>query len=315
VIYGSYAKRFRTDDYPWAMTWQERLEYAERVERDWGKESDLHRMISTTDEAMAHWWQKRARASASPRASADLIRMNSAVDIREILPSVQAPTLVLHREGDTDSHWEEGRYLAEHIPNARFIKLEGGVHVPWIDSDQILDEVEEFVTGVRPTRIEERVLSTVLFTDLVGSTEKARQLGDRAWAELLERHHAIVQDELGRQSGEQIDTAGDGVFALFDGPARAIRCALAVPDAVGRLGLEVRAGVRTGEVERPRGGAPRGIAVHVGARVVAAAGAGEVLVTATTRDLVAGSGIEFEDRGEFELKGLGEKRRLYAATA
>jgi class 3 adenylate cyclase len=315
VIYGSYAKRFRTDDYPWAMTWEERLEYAERVERDWGKESDLHRMIPTTDEAMAQWWQKRARASASPRAGADLIRMNSAVDIREILPSVQAPTLVLHREGDTDSHWEEGRYLAEHIPNARFIKLEGGVHVPWIDSDQILDEVEEFVTGVRPTRIEERVLSTVLFTDLVGSTEKARQLGDRAWAELLERHHVIVQDQLGRQSGEQIDTAGDGVFALFDGPARAIRCALAVHDAVGRLGLEVRAGVHTGEVERPRGGAPRGIAVHVGARVVAAAGAGEVLVTATTRDLVAGSGIEFEDRGEFELKGLGEKRRLYAATA
>jgi pimeloyl-ACP methyl ester carboxylesterase len=180
VIYGSYAKRFRTDDYPWAMTWEERLEYAERVERDWGKESDLHRMIPTTDEAMAQWWQKRARASASPRAGADLIRMNSAVDIREILPSVQAPILVLHREGDTDSHWEEGRYLAEHIPNARFIKLEGGVHVPWIDSDQILDEVEEFVTGVRPTRIEERVLSTVLFTDLVGSTEKARQLGDRA---------------------------------------------------------------------------------------------------------------------------------------
>jgi class 3 adenylate cyclase len=167
---------------------------------------------------------------------------------------------------------------------------------------------------VRPTRVADRVLATILFTDLVGSTERAAALGDRAWAELLERHHELVRHELARFGGEEIDTAGDGFLALFDGPARAIRCALAIRGALAGLGLEVRAGVHTGEVERPRGGGPRGIAVHTGARIAAVGSAGEVLVSETTRDLVAGSGLEFADRGEVELKNLGV-RRLYAATA
>jgi class 3 adenylate cyclase len=186
--------------------------------------------------------------------------------------------------------------------------------VPFWEPDDVVDEVEEFLTGVRPARLGDRVLATVLVTDIVGSTERARALGDRAWAELLDRHHAVVRGELARFGGEEIDTAGDGFLTLFDGPARAIRCALAIRDGLTALGLEVRAGVHTGEVERPRGGAPRGISVHVGARIAAEGSPGEVLVSATTRDLVAGSGLEFTDRGEVELKGIG-LRRLYAASA
>jgi class 3 adenylate cyclase len=240
--------------------------------------------------------------------------MNSKADVREVLPLVQAPTLVLHRTGDRDANVEEGRYLAERIPGAKFVELTGDDHIPHMNPDQILDEVEEFLTGAKPAPVSERVLATVLFTDLVGSTERARELGDRAWAELLERHHDVIRSELARFGCEEIDTAGDGFLALGEGPTSTIRCALSIVDAVGRVGLSVRAGVHTGEVERPSGGSPRGIAVHVGARVAAAAGANEVFVSSTTNDLVAGSGIELADRGEFELQGVG-RRRLYAATA
>jgi class 3 adenylate cyclase len=217
------------------------------------------------------------------------------------------------KSGDRDASVDEGRYIAGRIPGARFVELPGDDHVPFIDPDQIMDEVEEFLTGVRPVAATDRVLATILFTDLVGSTERATGLGDAAWGKLLERHHDAVRQQLARFAGEEIDTAGDGFLALFDGPARAVRCGLGLRDALGELGLEVRAGVHTGEVERPRGDKPRGIAVHVGARVMSLAGSGEVLVSATTRDLVAGSGLEFEDRGEHELKGVEGPRRLFAA--
>jgi class 3 adenylate cyclase len=240
--------------------------------------------------------------------------MNSWMDVRDALPLIQAPTLVMHRTGDLDAPVEGSRYIAERIPGARYLELPGSVHVPMFDGEPILDEIEEFLTGMRPTHVAERVLATVLFTDIVGSTERVRELGDRRWADLLERHHDVVRRELRRFGGEEVDTAGDGFFAVFDGPARAIKCALAARDGVREVGLEMRAGVHTGEVERPRGGSPRGIAVHVGARVAAAAGAGEVLATATTRDLVAGSGLSFDDRGELELKGVG-RRAVYAASA
>jgi class 3 adenylate cyclase len=184
-----------------------------------------------------------------------------------------------------------------------------------VDPDEYLDDVEEFLTGSRPAPATDRVLTTILITDLVGSTATASELGDAGWAELLERHHAAVRRELSRFAGEEIDTAGDGFLALFDGPARAIRCALAVRDALEPLGLPVRAGIHTGEVERPKAGAPRGIAVHVAARIAALGGPGDVIVSATTRDLVAGSGLEFDDRGEFELKGVDERRRVYAVTS
>ena len=313
VLYGTYAKRTGPDDdYPWCETAEERADYAAAIEREWGVEADLSRMAPGADESLAKWWMARARAAASPASARDLVVMNSQADVRAALPAVQAPTLVIHRIGDRDARIEEGRYLAEHISGAGFVELPGDTHVPFWEPDDVVDEIEEFLTGIRPTRVGERVLATVLFTDLVGSTERARALGDRAWAELLERHHRVVRSELERFTGEEIDTAGDGFLALFDGPARAIRCALAIRGGLAELGLEVRAGVHTGEVERPRGGGPRGISVHTGARIAAAGSAGDVLVSATTRDLVAGSGLAFEERGEVELKGIGA-RRLYAA--
>jgi class 3 adenylate cyclase len=269
-------------------------------------------MAPGADEEMRAWFRRLGRAGLSPAGARDLILMNSVADVRELLPSVQCPTLVLHRAGDRDASVDEGRYIAQHIPGARFVELPGGDHVPFFEPDQVLDEVEEFLTGVRATVATDRVLATILFTDLVGSTERANALGDASWAALVETHDAAVRQELDRYEGEEIDTAGDGFLALFDGPARAIRCGLAIRNALSGLGLELRAGVHTGEVERPTGDKPRGIAVHVGARIMALGNGGDVLVSSTTRDLVEGSGLQFEDRGEHELKGIEGPRRVYA---
>jgi pimeloyl-ACP methyl ester carboxylesterase len=314
VLYGTYAKRSHPDDdYPWAPTWEERVAVAAELERHWGENVDVANMAPSADDELVAWMRRRGRGGLSPAGARDLILMNSQADVRDVLPAVQCPTLVLHRTGDRDASVEEGRYIAGRIPGARFVELPGDDHVPFVDPDQVLDEVEEFLTGTRPAAATDRVLATTLFTDLVGSTEKATALGDAAWGALLARHHEAVRRQLARFSGEEIDTAGDGFLALFDGPARAIRCGLAIREALGGLGLDVRAGVHTGEVERPPGEKPRGIAVHVGARVMSLGGAGEVLVSATTHDLVAGSGLEFEDRGEHELKGVEGRRRVYAA--
>ncbi len=295
VLYASYAKRRDPDeDYPWAATWEERQAYAAEVERTWGEEADRTRMGANVDEALSDWWLRRARAAASPGAARDLILMNSQIDVRHVLPTIAVPTLVLHRTGDRDSKVEEGRYLAEHIPDAQFVELPGDDHLPWSNGDQIIDEIEEFLTGVRRGPDPERVLATVLFTDLVRSTEKAVELGDRRWAELIELHHAAVRRELDRYRGREIDVAGDGFFAAFDGPARAVRCAGAVRASLRRLGLVVRAGVHTGECEQVDGKLA-GVAVVIGARISASADEGEILVSATVRDLVAGSGLEFEE--------------------
>ena len=313
VLYGTYAKRRDpTDDYPWAATWDERRRYAAEIEKSWGWEADMKRMAPGADDAMATWWARRAHAAASPGAARDLILMNSQIDIRAVLPSVSVPTLVLHRTGDIDSRVEEGRYVAERIPGSRFVELDGDDHVPWIDADQVVDEVEEFLTGVRPAPRSDRVLTTLLFTDIVGSTARASQLGDRRWRDLLDSHHALVRRELARFRGNEVDTAGDGFFATFDGPARAVRAGCAIRDAVRTLGLEIRAGVHTGECELSMGSV-RGIAVHAAARVASHAGAGQVFASSTVRDLVAGSGIEFVDAGSAELKGLGTWR-LYEAV-
>jgi class 3 adenylate cyclase len=239
--------------------------------------------------------------------------MNTYVDVRPALPTISAPTVVMHRTDDRDAHVEEGRYIASEIPGARYVEFSGADHSWWTqDGDAILDEIEELVTGVRPAPQPNRVLATVLFTDLVKSTERVRELGDQGWAELLGRHHSAVRRELQRFRGREIDTAGDGFLASFDGPARAIRCAVAIRDVVEELGLELRAGLHTGECEL-LGDKVAGIAVHTGARVSALAGSGEVLVSETVRDLVSGSGIEFADHGEHELKGVGS-RRIYAVA-
>jgi class 3 adenylate cyclase len=314
VLYGTYAKRHEPDDdYPWVATREERLAYADEIERGWGEEADLGTMAPNADESLVRWWRARARASASPGAAKALILMNSQIDVRDVLPAVQAPTLVLHRAGDRDSRLEEGRYIADRIPGARFVELEGEDHVPFINPDQIVDEVEEFLTGVRRGPEPDRVLATVLFTDIVGSTERATEVGDRAWRDLLERHHAVVRTALARFQGREVDTAGDGFLATFDGPARAIRCAGAIRSSVRDLGLEVRSGLHTGECEL-LGDKVAGVAVHTGARVAALARPGEILVSRTVKDLVAGSGIDFEERGEHELKGVPGEWQLYAVT-
>jgi pimeloyl-ACP methyl ester carboxylesterase len=314
VLYGTYAKRCDPDDdYPWAPTWEERVAVAADLEETWGENVDLSTMWPNANPIEAAGFHRRGRAALSPAGARDLILMNSKVDVRDVLGSVQCPTLVLHRTGDRDTNLEEGKYIAARIPGARFVELAGDDHVVSSDPDQIVDEIETFLTGVRPAPSSDRVLATVLFTDLVGSTEQATTMGDAAWSALLARHDEAVRVELDRFGGEEIDTAGDGFLATFDGPARAIRCGLAVVEGLRGLGLDVRAGVHTGEVERRTGDKPRGIAVHVGARVMSLGGAGEVLVSSTTRDLVAGSGLQFEDRGEHELKGIEGARRVFAA--
>lgn len=316
VLYGSFARRLTAPDYPWGKDAANRkAEYA-FVEREWGQVTELahYAPSAADDEAFMRRMATYRRRSASPGAAVALMRMNSQVDIRSVLPVIGVPTLVLHRAGDRDVDVGNGRYLGEHIPGASYVELPGDDHLLFAgDTDAIVDEVEEFLTGVRRGPDPDRVLVTLLFTDIVGSTDRAARLGDRAWRDLVERHHALVRGELERWQGREIDTAGDGFLAEFGGPARAVRCAQAVVAGVRSLGLTVRAGVHTGEAERA-GDALRGIAVHIGARVAAAAAPGEVLASGTVRDLVSGSGIEFDDRGEHALKGVPGLFRLFAAV-
>jgi class 3 adenylate cyclase len=314
VTCGTYATRRWSEDYPWAPTPEERQAFYDRIEFRWGEELGLDTLAPSRldDPVLKRWLETYTRRSASPSAALALARMNTEVDVRDVLPTVRVPTLVMHREGDRDAVVDEGRYIAARIPGARFVELHGKDHLPWIgDQDEALDEIEEFLTGVRPIPQPDRVLATVLFTDIVRSTEMAAALGDERWRDLLARHHAAVRTELARFRGREIDNAGDGFLAAFDGPARAILCARAMTEAMGELGLEVRSGVHTGECTLV-GEKLGGIAVHIGARVAGSAQAGEVLVSSTVKDLVAGSGIEFEDRGEHTLKGLPGQWRLYA---
>ncbi len=253
-----------------------------------------------------------AALGSLPPAAVAFMRLGSEIDVRHVAPSIHVPTLVLHSPGDTIVPYEQGRWLAEQIPGARFVELRGTDHVPWFDgADQVITEVRDFLTGFREAAEPENVLATVLFTDIVGSTDRARELGDSQWSALLQQHHAAVRTVLAQYRGRAIDTTGDGFLAAFDGPARGIRCAHAILEALGRIGIEARAGLHTGEVEMV-GDKIAGIAVHIGARVAAVAGSGEVLVSSTVRDLVAGSGIRFEDAGLHELKGLDEPRQLFA---
>jgi pimeloyl-ACP methyl ester carboxylesterase/class 3 adenylate cyclase len=324
ILYGTFASLVRQPDYPWKRTPEElrRLieERARTIHETWGSleaiGQALQRMAPSAadDEGLKRWLATLLRLGASPGAEIARQRMNAEIDVRHVLPAIRVPTLVLHRTGDRDSSVEEGRYIAAHIPGAKFVELPGDDHFPMVgDMDSVLDEIEEFVTGARPDREPDRVLATVMFTDIVSSTEHAVRLGDRRWRDLQERHHALVRRELARHRGREVDTAGDGFLATFDGPARAVRCAVAIGEGVRTLGLEVRAGLHTGECEL-RGDRVSGIAVHTGARVMAQAGAGEVLVSSTVKDLVAGSGLRFEDRGAHAFKGVPGEWRLYAVV-
>jgi class 3 adenylate cyclase len=313
ILYGSYAKRVWDPEYPWAPTQEERQKWYDLLQREWGGVADLATVAPSVanDEPFRQWWAMYLRRSASPAAALAFGQMNTQIDVREVLPAIRVPTLILHRTGDRDIDVGGARYLSQRIRDARYVELSGDDHLPWVgDVDALLDEVEEFLTGARHVPDHDRVLATVLFTDIVGSTEKAEALGDRAWRELLGRHHALVRTELARFRGREVDTAGDGFLAVFDGPGRAIRCGCAIRDNVRQLGIEIRAGVHTGEVELI-GDKPAGLAVHIGARVAATAGPGEVVVSSTAKDLVAGSGIRFTERGPFPLKGIAGEWRLY----
>jgi pimeloyl-ACP methyl ester carboxylesterase len=319
ITLGCFARRRDPDDdYPWAPTADNREETAADVERNWGhlrpEDVEYYAPSRVGDEQFVRALERYLRRGASPGAAAALVRMNSYIDVRDVLPTIRVPTLVLHRTGDHDVNVAEGRYLASKIPGAKFVELPGDDH--WIaagDVDALADEIEQFLTGTRPVPELDRVLATVLFTDIVASTERAVELGDRRWRDLLSAHEAAVRHELDRFRGREVDTAGDGFLAAFDGPARAVRCAISAGEAVRELGVEIRAGVHTGECELD-GQKIRGIAVHTGARIASLAGPGEVLVSQTVKDLVSGSGLAFEDRGLHELKGVPGEWRVYAAV-
>jgi len=313
VTFGAFACRIRNPEYPWAPTREDRQRLHETVENDWGGEVDMSDLAPSMahDEGFRRRLSTYLRLSASPGAAAALSRMNAEIDVRDVLPAIRVPTLILHRTGDLDANVEEGRYIAARIPGAKFLELPGPDHLPWVgDQAEVVDEIEEFLTGIRPAPEPDRVLATVLFTDIVGSTERAASLGDNAWRDKLEQHHASVRRELAHFRGQEITTTGDGFLATFDGPARAVRCAVAIRDRLRESGLEVRAGVHTGECER-MGDNIGGLAVHIGSRVAALAGAGEILASSTVKDLVSGSGIVFEDRGAQPLKGIPGEWRVF----
>jgi pimeloyl-ACP methyl ester carboxylesterase len=314
IMVGSYARRLKAHDYPFGIEWAERRKHIETVEREWGTPVALEKRAPSLagDARFRQWWARFLRMGASPATAVALTRMNSEIDIRPILPAITVPTLVIHAEGDQTVPVEAGRHLASSIPTARFVGLPTADHLPWVGSPEvILDSVEEFVTGIRSRPHIDRMLCTVLFTDIVGSTEHALRLGDRGWQDLLEAHHRVVRRELAVFRGREVDTAGDGFYMTFDGPARAIHCAMAIRDAVKELGLSLRIGVHTGECEM-KGGELRGIAIHIGARIAALAKGGEVVVSQTVKDLVAGSGIGFRDHGVHTLKGIPDQWHLYA---
>jgi pimeloyl-ACP methyl ester carboxylesterase len=318
ILAGAEVKEDKTEDWPWGESTLEEFEESMRTlaERWSLAPASLSAFVPSRgdDPALLEWYARLKVQSASPAAAEAFMRMAHDIDVRHVVPTVRVPTLILHSAEDMVCHVENARYLARTIPDARYVEFAGGDHVMYAEpADLALAEIREFLTGVREAPEPDRVLATVLFTDLVGSTKRATELGDRRWRELLEAHHAAVRRELDRFGGREIDTAGDGFLSSFDGPARAIRCACAVVDAVSGLGLEVRAGVHTGECE-VIGDKLAGVAVHIGARVAGCAGSGEVLVSSTVRDLIAGSGIELEDRGLRSLKGVEDERRLYAVV-
>ncbi|MGH2490435.1 MAG: adenylate/guanylate cyclase domain-containing protein [Candidatus Limnocylindria bacterium] len=316
ITYGGFAKRMRSDDYPWAPALEARIAEAERLERDGWTAIDFafYAPSLAGDAQMARWFAAYLRQSASPGAAAQMLRMNTFVDVRAVLPTIRVPTLVLQAIGDRDVDVRDGRYLADHIASAKYIELPSGDHVWWVShQEEIIGEIQQFLTGSRPAVDNDRFLATSLFTDIVGSTVRVAELGDRRWRELIERHHAVVRDQLERHRGVEQDTAGDGFYATFDGPARAVRCALAVRDGVRDLGIEIRAGAHTGECEQIAGKVG-GLATIIGARIRELAGPGEVLASATVRDLTAGSGLRFDDRGVHQLKGVPGEWRLFAAS-
>jgi class 3 adenylate cyclase len=313
ILYSAWARVVRSDDIPWANPPEERARLSQFLVDTWGTGARLDGLAPTEadDPDFRAWYAKLERLAASPSQIRILQQLIGEYDVRNVLSSIRVPTLVMHRRDDTLIDPRHSEYIAERIPGAKLVMLEGSDNLMVAgDSDAILDEIEEFLTGTRRERDPDRILATVMFTDIVGSTHRAAEMGDRRWRDLLERHDDLVRGQIDRWQGRAIKTTGDGFLATFDGPARAIRCAKTIAYEVGSLGIAIRAGLHTGECE-VRGDDVAGMAVHIGARVGSLAGPGEVLVSNTVKDLVVGSGIDFSDRGEHELKGVPGEWRVY----
>jgi class 3 adenylate cyclase len=309
VLYGAYG-HFSS----WVLSPEKMVGFIDQIDRSWGTGGSLKSFAPSkvSDERFLNWWSRFERSGASPSAVIALMQMNSEIDVRPILPAIRVPTLVMHRAGDSRVDVEAGRQISAGIAGAKYIELPGSDHLAWAgDVDRLADEIEEFLTGSRTEMEPERVLATVVFTDIVDSTKIATELGDRRWKDLLDQHNTIVRTELGRSRGREVKTFGDGFLATFDGPARAVRCAMNIIESVRSLGLAIRVGVHTGEIELS-GDDIAGVAVHIAARVAALAEAGQVLVSTTVRDLVAGSNLRFADQGAQTLKGVAEEVRLFS---
>jgi pimeloyl-ACP methyl ester carboxylesterase/DNA-binding winged helix-turn-helix (wHTH) protein len=313
IMIGTYAKRIRDAEYPWAPKVEERKHFFDEIQQDWGGPVGLaERAPSMADDpAFREWWATYLRMGASPGAALALTQMNAEIDVRSVLPSIRVPTLILHRTGDLCLKVEEGRYVAERIPGARFVELPGVDHLPFVgDQDAILDEVEEFLTGTRQAHASDRVLATVLFTRIIRSSARDED-GGRRWGEILARHHAHARREIELFRGRAVNVTGNDFLATFDGPARAIRAACAISDFARQLGIEIGVGLHTGECD-VMGDQMGGVAVAIGAQVAVQAPAGEVLVSSTVKDLVAGSGLRFQDHGLHALAGKLGEWRLFA---
>jgi class 3 adenylate cyclase len=316
VLQGAEVRERRDDEWPHGEATPEEFEEAmATIPARFGKGLGIWAIAPSLagQESVREWWARNQVNAATPGSAEAFMRMAFEIDVRHVVSAINVPALIVHAVGDGVCNVENGRFLARTIGGARYVELPGEDHVPWFDPDPALDEIREFLTGRRESPTPDRRLVTVLFTDLVDSTARAAELGDRQWRDVLAQHHGAVRRELERFGGHEVDTAGDGFFATFDGPARAIRCAQAIVAAVRPLGLEVRAGLHSGEVE-VFGDKIAGIAVSIGARVASQAAPGEVRVSGTVKDLVAGSGIAFEDRGSAALKGVPGEWRLYAVA-
>ena len=317
VLGASYPRRTVAPGFPWGFDEDRQDEVLASYDTRWGTPSFGVRSLAPSladDERFRQWHAQACRFAGTPASAVAWFRITMEIDIRDVLPAIRVPTLVIHRTGDRVVPVGAGRYLADKIPDARLLELPGADHYPFSgDYEPALEEIEEFLTGSRRRREPDRVLSTMLFTDIVGSTERAAELGDQRWTALLADHHRVVREQLDRHRGQEVRVVGDSFLATFDGPARAIRCASAIREAVGVLGIEVRAGLHTGEIELAPSGI-EGLAVHIGARVAALADAGEILVSSTVKDLVAGSGFVFDDRGRHVLKGVPGDWQLHAVA-
>jgi class 3 adenylate cyclase len=315
ILYGSIAKGSWAPDYPWASKLDaDREAWLESFRTEWGGPFGIEWWAPSMahDARFRDWFAKYLRLGASPNAAITVMRMNFAIDVRDILPVIRVPTLVLHRTGDRAVDIEQGRYLARHIPGAKLAELKGDDHLWWVaDSDSIVNEIEEFLTGERHALEPDRILVTVLFTDIVDSTTRAEKMGDRGWRDLLDSHNSLMRSEIERFRGRAVKSTGDGYLATFDGPARAINCAFSASREVKRLGLEIRCGLHTGEVE-VIGSDVGGIAVHTAARVLESTRANEVCTSRTVKDLVAGSRFKFNERGTYNLKGISGEWPIFA---